>query len=458
MPSIDDLNDVPDLTVLTETVKDSLLSRLRARRDERRCRVISAPRDRIRCGGEVVLLDSLAIDPDNARVHPEANMEAIRESLALWGQLKPLVVREENRVVMAGNGTMAAMISLGWKRAAVSLVSMTDAEAIGYALADNRTAELAVWDHEVVARQEALLEELGGDAVGWSDDEVIALRMRGCVPQSKPDNAPELPVTSVSKSGDLWLLGDHRLFCGNAINHEHVEKLLGGTVPFIMVTDPPYGVEYNPHWRDSIVGEFGQRNARGPGVVNDNIVDWSVAFTMSGADVVYVWHASWFIAETQQAIIKAGYLPRSLVIWVKQHFSISQGHYHWKHEPCWYAVKKGKTAKWSGDRKQTTVWEISSLNPAGRVEDRMSHGTQKPVECMRRPIRNHGGPGDHVYDPFVGSGTTIIACQQLGRRCYAMDIDPRYVDVCLQRFLDYTGIDPIREYDGVTFGELFTRV
>ncbi len=192
MPNIDDLDDGPDMpAALTGTVKDSLLSRLRARRDERRFRVISAPRDRIRCGGEVVPLDSLTPDPDNARVHPEANMEAIRESLALWGQLKPLVVREENRVVMAGNGTMAAMTSLGWKRAAVSLVSMTDAEAIGYALADNRTAELAEWDLEVVARQEALLEELGGDAVGWSDEEVVALRA-STVPPEAPGEFPEV--------------------------------------------------------------------------------------------------------------------------------------------------------------------------------------------------------------------------------------------------------------------------
>src|SRR5439155_1698540 len=146
-------------------------------------------------------------------------------------------------------------------------------------------------------------------------------------------------------------------------------------------------------------------------------------------DVAYVWHASLHTGEVQRSLLSAGFLPRSNLIWSKPHFAISQGHYHWQHEPCWYAVREGRTARWAGDRSQTTVWDIPLRDDAFESD----HGTQKPVECMARPIRNHGEAGDVVYDPFLGSGTTLIAAHRLGRVCHGCELEPRYADVILRR-------------------------
>lgn len=151
-----------------------------------------------------------------------------------------------------------------------------------------------------------------------------------------------------------------------------------------------------------------------------------------------MWHSSLCIAEVQRSLIEADFVPRSLVIWVKPEAVISRGHYHWQHEPCWYAVRKGATARWAGDRKQTTCWQIMSLAGWGRSHSNgadiaTSHGTQKPVECMARPIRNHGAPGDIVYDPFAGTGTTLVAAHRLQRRAFLIDVEPRWVEIALRR-------------------------
>lgn len=247
------------------------------------------------------------------------------------------------------------------------------------------------------------------------------------------DRAAELQEIWQVQPGDLWQIGPHRLLCGDSTRPEDVTRLLDGEKPKLMVTDPPYGVEYDPHWRDEIVGEFGQRAARGAGAENDDLIDWSPAYRLAPCDVAYVWHAGRYAAEVQASLEITDYQIRNQIIWVKQHFAISRGHYHWKHEPCWYAVKKGATAGWIGDRTQNTVWEISSLNPAGRSEERVAHGTQKPLECMERPIRNHEGD---VYDPFCGSGTTLVAAQNQRRRAFAMELKPQFCAVILQRMKD----------------------
>jgi DNA modification methylase len=258
-----------------------------------------------------------------------------------------------------------------------------------------------------------------------------------------PDDGPTR--TSV---GDLWVIGGkHRLVCGDATDAATVARLMAGANPQLMVTDPPYGVEYLPEWRDGRVGEFGNHARVGEQMRNDDQVDWSVAFNRFVGGVVYCWHAGRHASAVQDSLLASGLEVRSQIIWVKQHFAISRGHYHWHHEPCWYAVRKGAQADWRGDHKQTTVWEISSLNPAGRQEERLSHGTQKPLECMQRPIRNHAGD---VYDPFLGSGTTLIAAHREGRTCYGIEIEPRYCDVILKR-AEAEGLECVRE--GATIGE-----
>ena len=170
-------------------------------------------------------------------------------------------------------------------------------------------------------------------------------------------------------------------------------------------------------------------------MANDDRADWREAWALFPGSVAYVWHAGRHTSEVQQSLEASGFDMRSQIIWAKDRFALSRGHYHWQHEPCWYAVRGTAGTNWSGDRKQSTLWNIKS-----RDDDGHGHGTQKPVECMRRPIENNSSPGQAVYEPFSGSGTTIIAAEMTGRSCYAIEIDPAYVDVALLRWQAFTGL------------------
>lgn len=222
----------------------------------------------------------------------------------------------------------------------------------------------------------------------------------------------------------------------------------------LMVTDPPYGVEYDPEWREGHdlnmgkgLGLKGMARSLGK-VSNDDRVDWTPAYSLFTGDVAYVWHAGIYAGILAANLYAADLLIRTQIIWIKQHFVFGRGAYHWQHEPCWYAVRKGKKSNWIGDRKQSTAWQIENNNPIGHhaeKEQKTGHGTQKPIECMARPIRNH--ESDAIYDPFLGSGTTLIAAEQLGRVCFGMEIDPVYCDVIRERFKNaFPGIE-IRRID-----------
>ena len=178
-------------------------------------------------------------------------------------------------------------------------------------------------------------------------------------------------------------------------------------------------------------------------VKNDDRIDWSDAYSLFMGDVMYVWHAGKYASEVAESIKKVDFDLINQIIWVKPHFILSRGDYHWKHEPCWYAVRNGKPHNYVGDRSQTTVWEIAGMNCFGgskdEADDRTGHGTQKPILCMSTPIKNNTSEGDGVYDPFGGSGTTLIACEQLNRKCFMMEIDPYYVSIIIERFIKLKG-------------------
>ena len=190
-------------------------------------------------------------------------------------------------------------------------------------------------------------------------------------------------------------------------------------------------------------------------VVNDDRADWRAAFALFPGDVAYVWHAVLHGAVVADGLAACGFQLRSQIIWTKQHFVLSRGDYHWQHESCWYAVREGRSGHWGGDRRQTTVWEIANNNPFGngQREETWGHGTQKPVECMRRPIDNNSRPGQAVYDPFLGSGTTLIAAEMTGRLCYGLELNPAYVDVVVQRWQAFTGRTARHEASGQPFDE-----
>ena len=250
--------------------------------------------------------------------------------------------------------------------------------------------------------------------------------------------AAELRRKWGTEPGQLWLLGRHRLLCGDATNGEDVSRLLGSHVPALMVTDPPYGVNYDPAWR----GEALDQNVNRPSaVLNDDRADWREAWELFPGTTAYEWHAGLFGSVVQQSLESVGFNVRSQIIWAKNRFALSRGNYHWQHEPCWYAVRQGCSSGFVGGRDQSTLWEISASNQDADTV----HSTQKPLECMERPIRNSSNPGDWVYDPFVGSGTTIIAAERSKRRCMGLELSPEHVAVCLQLFEDATGVTPTLE-------------
>ena len=240
-------------------------------------------------------------------------------------------------------------------------------------------------------------------------------------------------------------MGNHRLICGDSTRPDVVANVLNGVKPHLMTTDPPYGVSYDPKWRAE-AGVNSNRSKLGA-VANDDRADWSEAWALFPGNIVYVWHGGLHSATVQQSLESCGFKIRSQIIWAKDRFALSRGDYHWQHEPCWYAVKG--TGNWHGDRSQCTLWEIKSREDSGH-----GHSTQKPVECMRRPIRNNSSPGQAVYEPFSGSGTTIIAAEMEGRHCYAIELNPVYVDVAIARWQEFTGKQANLATDGRTFAEV----
>jgi DNA modification methylase len=214
-----------------------------------------------------------------------------------------------------------------------------------------------------------------------------------------------------------------------------------------MVSDPPYGVAYDPDWRNQIGAAKTRRTGK---VLNDHRADWREAWALFPGDVAYVWHGALHASTVAESLVATGFAIRSQIIWAKERLVLSRGDYHWQHEPCWYAVRTSGKGHWTGDRKQTTIWNIAS-----RDQDMATvHGTQKPVECMRRPMLNNSSLGQAVYEPFCGSGTSIIAAETCGRHCLAVELDPAYVDVAVQRWQAFTGKAAVLDGSGETFADI----
>ena len=377
-------------------------------------------------------LDAVRPYANNPRQNDDAG-EAVAESIRRFGFRQPIVV-DADGVIVAGHTCFRAAQRLGLATVPVHVATdLTPDEVRAYRLADNKTAELASWDDAMLSIE---LDALRGAGIDWTllgfDEEELAklLAPAGTEGLTDPDAVPEKPADPITKAGDLWLLGKHRLLCGDSTSATDVARLLDGAIPSLMVTDPPYGVEYDPEWRMD-AGLTGNTSRMGK-VMNDDRADWTEAWKLFPGDVAYVYHAGVFASTVQQSLERAGFAIRAQIIWAKDRLALSRGDYHWQHEPCWYAVREGGKGHRTDDRTQTTLWSIPARDDAGH-----GHGTQKPVECMERPVRNH--LADLVYEPFAGSGTTVIACERTGRTCMAMELDPGYCDVVVRRWEDFTG-------------------
>ncbi len=378
-------------------------------------------------------IDKVKPYPGNPRINDDA-VDAVAASLKEYGFRQPIVVDAES-VIVVGHTRFKAASKLGLKKVPVHIATdLTPEQVRAYRIADNATGEIAEWDKLLLPIELAALQEANYDLglLGFDAEELARLMSDEKPGLTDPDDVPDVPENAITEPGDLWLLGDHRVLCGDATKADDVARVLEGAVPFLMVTDPPYGVEYDPRWRHREGLNHSPRTGK---VKNDDRVDWTEAYKLFPGHVAYVWHAGRFAADLVVNLKSAGLDIRTQIIWRKPRFVIGRGHYHWQHEPAWYAVRAGGSAKWLGDRTQSTVWDIAQKDGTGIT----THGTQKPVECMRRPIRNHGGKGDDVYDPFLGSGTTLIAAEQLGRKCYGIEISPNYCDQAVQRWERFSG-------------------
>ncbi len=394
-------------------------------------------------------LDTLIPYARNARTHSDAQVALIAGSIREFGFTNPVAVDSANGII-AGHGRVLAARKLGLANVPViELGHLTETQKRAYVLADNKLAERAGWDTEMLRMELGDLRANGFDLglMGFEMDELARLFDAPTQGLTDPDATPAVPDRPASALGDVWRLGKHRLVCGDCTDGHAVEQALSGVAPNLMVTDPPYGVMYDPAWRNRAGAARTKRTGE---VENDDRADWRAAWALFPGEVAYVWHGALHAAEVVESLEAAGFAIRSQIIWAKERLVLSRGDYHWQHEPCWYAVRKGGRGNWAGDRKQTTLWQIAS-----RDQDAATvHGTQKPVEAMRRPIGNNSSPGQAVYEPFCGSGTTIIAAEMSGRACHAIELAPAYVDVAITRWQNFTGQAATLEATGAAFAEI----
>jgi hypothetical protein len=393
----------------------------------------------------------------NPRKIPQSAIDKVASSIEKYGWRQPIVV-DRNGVIIAGHVRWLAAQKLGLKQIPVHVAeNLTPAEGRGYRLMDNRSHEETEWDLDRVEFEIAELEAADFDLTftGFEPREIDEFLVgTDAAGDDGANQVPLLPTKPVSRPSDLWRCDGHRVLHGDATNAEHVSRVLGDLRPQLMIIDQPYAVDLNPLWRQ----EAGLGSPVQVGrVANDNRVDWSAAHRLFPGDVAYVWHAGIHSGVVAAGLQEVGFEIRAQIIWTKPHFVLSRGAYHWQHEPCFYCVRKGARSHWRGDRTQSTVWPVATLNPFGGKnpeETATGHGTQKPIELMRRPILNHTEPGEAIYDAFLGSGTSLVAAELTGRVCCGLEIEAPYVDVIVCRWQQLTGKRATLDGDGRSFDEI----
>lgn len=432
-----------------------------------------------------VPLERLHTAPWNANVVPAATLAKVRRSIDDFGIVENLVARPlpnpcpqcggtDHLEVISGNHRLELYGELGMRRAPVHVVELDDAHARLLAQTLNRTRGADDPDKYRMLIEDMLTEITKADITALLPetehtlDKLLGEQMRADA------NFATMPKPGKAKSqrGEVYHLGQHRLMCGDALSTDDVATLLGDDEPILLLADPPYGVQLDMDWRRGENRTRGHKirtkapatYRRAAGIMNDHRVDWSEAYALVPSIVVaYVWHASSVGFKVAAGLEAIGLQIAQLIIWDKGSFPLGRSHYQWQHEAAWYAAcsdgrevpwyaprhvpafyarKKGSGLPWLGGHDQTTIWQAPS--PKLRTKDLspedsgVDHPTQKPVEIYTRPIKNHLEPGECYYDPFAGSGTTVIAGELTGRTCLTMELDPAFVDVIRQRYADYT--------------------
>jgi DNA modification methylase len=409
---------------------------------------------------------------NNPRTHSREQVAQIAASIQEFGWTNPVLVDGDDGI-LAGHARVLAARKLGMKEIPVIVLRhLSEAQRRALVIADNQLAIAgAGWDEDLLRIELAILheEDYPLDLVGFDDIELQRLlEAQDAAPfLTDADAVPDVQPELVARLGDVFVLGNHRVICGDCTQPEVVARLLRDVKPLLLITDPPYGIELDSEWRDRAglngcgPAEASYMKHRTEGhtettISGDTRADWSEAFELlPDLQVGYVWHASKFTREVLDGLLRIGFLHHQQIIWNKGRAVLTRTPYWFAHEPCWFVRKKN--APWYGKAgENTTIWDSPSPKfiMGGSQEEKWDHPTQKPMEVMRRPILNHTLPGEAVYDPFLGSGTTLIAAEQTGRLCYGVELDPKYVDCIIRRWQLFTGKQAVLDGDGRTFEEI----
>ena len=384
----------------------------------------------------------------NARTHSDAQVAQIAASIAEFGFTNPILAGSDG-VIVAGHGRLAAAQKLGLASVPVVVLDhLTATQRRALVIADNRIAENAEWDEAMLRVELADLQDEGFDLdLTGFDADALAELMAGDEQvnegQTDEDAVPEVGETPVSRLGDIWQLGAHRLLCGDATVAASYDALLGGEAVVMVFTDPPYNVNYANSAKDKLRG-------KDRAILNDNLGDGFYDFLLAALTPIlahcrggiYVAMSSSELDVLQAAFRAAGGKWSTFIIWAKHTFTLGRADYQRQYEPILYGWPEGAQRHWCGDRDQSDVWQIK------KPQKNDLHPTMKPVELVERALRNSSRPGDVVLDPFGGSGTTLIAAEKSGRVARLIELDPKYADVIVRRWEDFTGKEAIREAAG----------
>lgn len=409
-------------------------------------------------------LDSLVPYARNARSHSEAQVAEIAGSIREFGFVNPVLIAEDGTLI-AGHGRVLAARLLGMETVpTITLAGLSDTQRRALVLADNRIALNAGWDEALLALELGDLKEAGFDLgiMGFEDgelDRLLAGPEDADQGSPAPVVIPEPPRNPVSRSGDLWLLGDHRLLCGDATCHDDVRRLMNGERAILFATDPPYLVDYdgsnhptrNKDWSQSY-GVTWDDSSQGAELY-DGFIGAAVAEAITEDAAWYCWHASRRQAMLEACWEKAGAFVHQQIIWVKDRGVLTRSHYLWKHEPCFMGWRRPNRPPKVAEQTLPSTWEMPSFGK----DERPDHPTPKPLDAFGIPMRQHVARGGLCYEPFSGSGSQIMAGEANGRRVFAMEISPAYVDVAVERWQAETGKDAILDGDGRTFAQMRTE-
>jgi len=394
-------------------------------------------------------VESLIPYARNARTHSEEQVAQLAASIKEWGWTTPVLVDEDGQII-AGHGRVMAARKLGIEEVPVMIArGWTEAQRRAYVLADNQLAANAGWDMDLLKVELGDLDLTGFDLdlIGFDDKTLAGLLQETTEGLTDEDAVPEAPAEPVSVLGDVWALGRHRLMCGDSTSVDHLQQLCDGQLVDMWITDPPYNVAYEGKTKDALTIKNDKMKDE---LFRQFLRDAYVAANavMKAGAVFYIWHADSEGYNFRGAAKDAGWTVRQCLIWKKQTMVMGRQDYHWKHEPCLYGWKDGAAHLWATDRKQTTILEFD--RPSKNTE----HPTMKPVELFEYQILNNTKGSDLVLDSFSGSGTTAIACEKNGRNARLMELDPKYCDVIIKRWQDFTGQEAVHAETGKTFNEL----